>query len=316
MRTKITTNNKGMTKSRSLKQSNAIQCYILLALPIIGFLVFTIYPILWTFRWSFFYYNQVPSQTRFIGLDNFITMFTKDFTYWKCWGNTLLFALCKIPVEIPLAMILALILNTKIRGSNFFRSVYYLPNVISVAIIGLIFSNIFGFFGIINETAMKIGILSENINWFETKAGAYAVLVIASVWNSFGVNTMYLLAALTNVPEEIYESAALDGASRATTFFKITLPMIAPVFQTILLLSIVGTLGVNDLILVLTGGAPGGQTFTVMSYLTKKFVPGFADNTSSLALGYGCAMSVCTTILFAVIALLYNKFSKKMSNLY
>ncbi len=304
-------------KKNAYKRSMTLQCYLLLALPIIGFLVFTIYPILWTFKWSFFYYNQVPSQTRFIGLDNFITMFTQDFTYLKAWGNTFLFAICKIPLEITLAMVLALILNTGIRGSNFFRTVYYLPNVISMAIIGLIFSNIFQHFGIANETLMKLGITEEAIGWFDTKPGAYFVLVIASTWNSFGINTMYILAALTNVSEDVYEAAAIDGASRITTFFRITLPMILPTFQTILLLSIIGTLGVNDLILVLTGGAPGGKTMTVMAYLTKKFVPGFTtDSVSNLPLGYGCAMSLCTTVIFAIIAILYNKLSGKMKDVY
>ncbi len=304
-------------KKNTYKRSMTLQCYLLLALPIIGFLVFTIYPILWTFRWSFFYYNQVPSQTRFIGLDNFITMFTQDFTYLKAWGNTLLFAVCKIPLEISLAVLLAVILNTKIKGSNFFRTIYYLPNVISMAIIGLIFSNIFQHFGIVNETLIKLGITEQAVGWFDTKIGAYFVLVIASTWNSFGINTMYVLAALTNVPDDVYEAAAIDGASRLQTFFKITLPLILPTFQTILLLSIIGTLGINDLILVLTGGAPGGKTMTVMAYLTKKFVPGFTtDTVANLPLGYGCAMSLCTTIIFAVIAILYNKLSGKMKEVY
>ena len=124
-------------------KGTVVQCYLMLILPIIGFVVFTTYPILWTFRFSLYAYTGIPSQTRYIGMENFIKMFCEDFTYWKTWGNTLLYALCKIPFEIAISMVLALILKNKsIKGSNFFRTMYYLPVVISSVIIGLIFSNL------------------------------------------------------------------------------------------------------------------------------------------------------------------------------
>ncbi len=297
------------------KVSIAVQSYILIALPLIGFFVFSIYPILWTFRWSFYSYNGIASATRFIGFDNFITMFTTDFTYFKLWGNTFLFAACKIPFELSLALVLAVLLSQRIRGSSFFRSIFYLPSVISTAIIGLIFYNLFGYFGNINAILLKLGFIKTEIDWFASKNTSVAVIVLASIWNTFGINVMYFMAALTNVPKELYESAELDGATRIRMFFNITLPMIIQVFQVILLLSIVGTLGINDIILVLTGGGPGGQTFSVMSYLTKQFMPGFMD-TSTPSLGYGCAMSVVTTIMFAIVAGLYNIFSTKIKNRY
>lgn len=286
----------------------------MIALPLIGFFVFTIYPILWTFKWSLFSYNQIPSATKFIGFDNFVKMFTTDFTYWKMWGNTLLFAFCKIPLEITIAMMLALALNNKLPLRGFFRSMYYLPCVVSVAVIGLVFSNLFSYYGVINSLLMKFGIISKEIEWFSNQSSAMTVLVLTSTWATFGTNVMYLLAALTNISEDVYEAAAIDGAGAFTKFFKVTLPMIAPVFKTILLLSIIGTLSANDLVLTLTGGAPGGKTFTVMSYLTKQFVPGFVESAEP-ALGYGCAMSVVTTILYSFIAYMYNMFSRKMDQI-
>jgi raffinose/stachyose/melibiose transport system permease protein len=242
-------------------------------------------------------------------------MFTTDTTYWKVWGNTFLFALGKIPIELTLAMFLALLLNKKLKGVNFFRTMYYMPNIISVVIIGLIFSNMFSYWGIINTWLVKLGVIDTEIDWFAEKLTAMAVLIIGSIWNTFGINVMYFLAALSNVPEELYECARLDGASKFQTFFKVTLPMIGPVFQVIILLSIIGTLSVNEYIIVLTNGGPAGQTLTVMSYLTKQFVPGFTDATTP-ALGYGCAMSLITTIIFAIIAIVYNKFSKRMGAVY
>ena len=297
------------------KANMALQCYIMIALPLLGFLVFSVYPILWSFRWSLYSYNGAAASARFIGLENFVTLFTTDPTYWRMWGNTLLFAFCKMPLEIILAMSVALLLNQHFKLTGFFRSVYYLPSVVSVAIIGLIFSNMFNYFGVINSFLLRIGVITENIDWFASTPTAFATIVIASVWNTFGINVMYLLAALSNVPTEIYESATIDGASRARKFFSVTLPMIAPVFRTILLLSLIGTLGANDIVLTLTGGGPGGTTNTVMSYVTKRFVPGFTEDAKP-ALGYGCSMSLMTTIILSTIAIAYNRFSKKMNELY
>jgi len=302
-------------KKKKFIGSEAFWCYLMIAIPVIGFVVLHVYPIFWTFKWSFFSYYGVESTAKFIGLDNFKTFFTQDFTYWKAWGNTLIFALIKMPVEITFAMLLALALNKKMKGAGMFRAMYFLPNIISVAIVGLILSNMFSYNGIINNLFVKSGLLNENIDWFADKWHAFAMIIIGSVWSTFGVNVMYLLAALATVPEELYESAEIDGASKMRRFFSITLPLIAPVFQTILLLSLIGSLSVNEYIIVLTNGGPHGQTNTVMSYLYTKFVPGFADSANP-QLGYGCAMSLVTTIIVACIAIFYNKFSNKMKNLY
>lgn len=302
-------------KKKKFVGSEAFWCYFMIAIPVIGFLALHVYPILWTFKWSFFSYYGIETTARFIGLDNFKTFFTQDFTYWKAWGNTLIFALIKMPLEITFAMLLALALNKKMKGSGFFRAMYFLPNIISVAIVGLILSNMFSYNGIINNLLVKSGFLGENIDWFSDKWHAFAMIIMGSIWSTFGVNVMYLLAALATVPEELYESAEIDGASKVRRFFSITLPLIAPVFQTILLLSLIGSLSVNEYIIVLTNGGPHGQTNTVMSYLYTKFVPGFADSANP-QLGYGCAMSLVTTVIVATIAIFYNRFSNKMKSLY
>ena len=207
-------------------------------------------------------------------------------------------------------MILALILSKDIKAKGFFRSAYYMPCVISVAIIGVIMSNLFGYYGIINYGLAKLGIIQDGIDWFANKGTSLAVLVIGSVWNTFGTNVMYFMAALANVPLDVYESAALDGATGAQSFFKITLPLILPVGKIILLLSILGTLGVNEYVLVVANGAPAGKTNTVMSYMTQQFVPGFAG--ANPPIGYGCAMGLITSILFICIALIQNRVNKKM----
>lgn len=291
-----------------------ISCYLILSIPIIGFLVFTLYPNLWAASKSFFYYTGTPSQTRFIGFENYARIFSSDKTYWKTWVNTFMFAIGKLPIELPLAMLIAVCLRGKLKGAGFYRTMYYLPCVISVAIVGLVFTNLFDYFGFINAWLIKLGFIQEPIEWFANYGTALFALVIGAVWNTFGTNVLYFLAAMSNVPEELYESAKLDGASGWTTFWKITLPMMSPVLQTILLLSINGTIHTSDYILVTTNGAPHGSTYTVMSYIVSKFVPGFAE--ASVNIGYGCAISIVTSILMIIVALVYSKLSKKMQNIY
>lgn len=291
-----------------------IDCYLLLAIPIIGVLVFTAYPILWVFKWGFYNYNGIPSYTKFVGWQNFKTLFTTDLTYFKTWVTTLEFVAMKLPFEMVLATLLSVLLYKGInRGSAFFRTMYFLPHLIGTAIVGLIFSNMFGFFGIINGMLLKYHIIREGIVWFESKGWALVILVLASTWQSLGINILYVLSALTNIPGEVYEAARLDGASGVTEFFRITLPMLAPVFQKIVLLALVGTLATGELIIVLTNGAPANSTLTVMAYLTKTFLPGFAESAAP-AIGYGCAMSAITTIMFAAIGVTFNRITSKISD--
>lgn len=307
-----------MTSNRTIsrspyKKAFAKQAYLLLALPIIGFFVFTLYPLCWAIRYAFYYYDGALSTTHFVGFQNFFSAFT-DPTYWKTWLTTLQFAACKMPIELPLALLLAILLHRKIKFAGFFRSVYFMPHIISIAIIGLIFTNMFDYFGLINTWFTKLGLLSENVEWFSTKWKAMTVLVAGSTWQSFGINVLYFMAALNNIPEELYEAASIDGARAWTKFVKITVPMMGPVLQTILLLSINGTLHTNDYIIATTNGGPGGDTYTVMSYLVGKFVPGFGA--IGVNIGYGCCLAVVTAIIMGLIALGYNKLSNKLSNIY
>ena len=275
--------------------------------------MFTIYPIIWAISKSWFYYNGIDADTSFVGWDNFIIAF-QDTKYWSSWLLTLKFTVYKIMLEIPLALVLATLLSKKLKGSDFFRSMFYLPNIISVAIVGVMISNLFDYFGVMNNLLPACGLIDAPIDYFANSSTALGVLVVGSAWSSFGINVLYFRAALNNVPKDMYEAADIDGAGRFTQFFKITVPMIAPVASTILLLAINGTLHVGEYIIVTTGGGPAGTTHTVGSYLIDAFVPGFAD--SAVNIGYGCALSLITTIIYSVIAIIYTRLTKKMQNIY
>ena len=306
--------NKTANKQKSRKRSRERVAYLMLSPQIIGFFVFSLYPILWAFHKAFYYFNGIPQDTYFVAIENFKRVLFEDAQYWNSWLTTFKFAIYKMPFELSLALIIAIFLTKNIKGKGMYRALYYLPHIISVAIVGLIFSNLFDYFGFINAWLIKLGIIETEISWFAEFSTSMTVLVIAGIWSTFGINVLYFIAALSNVPDELYEAAELDGAGAWRKFKNITIPMIAPVFQTIILLSLNGTLHTSDLMLTLSGGAPAGKTFTVMSHQVSQFVPGFA--TGVVNIGYGCAMSIITSILMGAIALGYNRFSNKMQNLY
>ncbi len=298
----------GISSFNRRKTQKNIMSYLMISPQLIGFFVFTVYPIIWVIIKSFHYYTGVDINMRFVGFDNYIELFKTDTAYIKAWFTTLQFAVIKLPVELSLAMLLAVFLNRELKGRGFFRALFFMPNIISLAIIGLIFSNMFDYFGFINGILSKFGILTQGYDWFATKWSAMTVLVIGSIWNCFGLNMLYFLAGLQNISEDLYEAAYLDGATGIQSFFKITLPLMAPILQIVLLLSINGTLQTSDYVLVMTNGAPGGQTNFIQTYLIKKFMPGFADS-ASINIGYGCATYIITSIINTLIAVGYFKLN-------
>ena len=307
-KTKAAVTHKRITYSRRYKQ-NERACYLMLSPQIIGFCVFTIIPLVWAVSHAWTYYDMI--STRFVGMENFKILF-RDATYWKSLGTTFLYAIIKMPVELPIALILAVLLNQKIKLKGLFRGIYYMPHVISIALTALVFSNMFSHFGIINAMLKGVGAIGAPVEWFKSKLAAMAVIVLADIWRSFGVNVMYFISALANIPGELYEAAKIDGATTLQCFFKITIPMIMPVLQIILMLSLVGTMQINEMILVMTNGAPGGATHSVQSYIFQNYAPGLAAGTVNV--GYGCAMALVTAVILAVITMGYMKYSNRLND--
>ena len=278
----------------------------------IGFLLFSVFPIFWVIRWSFFNYNGY-SEPVFIGLENFIRAFTRDAAYWNSLKNTFLIAGLKMLIEIPLALFLAVLLNNKIKGSAFFRVIYFLPSVFSIAVVGLIFSILFSAYnGIVNALLRETGLIARNISWFSDKGHAMFVIILVSLWTTFGLNMIYFLMGLQNISKSLYECASIDGATQIQQFFYITVPLVAPILQLVLMLSVLGTMKMTDLILVLTNGAPGGSTEVVMTYIFKYFFS-YGDNAArDVQFGYASAMAVITAMILGLITAVYLKISRKM----
>jgi len=136
-----------------------------------------------------------------------------------------------------------------------------------------------------------------------------SVLIMASIWQSVGINMIFFLMSLQNIPKELYECANIDGASGIRRFFSITLPMIGPIFQVVLLMAIVGSIKVSDLVLASTNGQPGGQTEVVMTYVFKYF---FGYSGRTVEIGYASAMAIITGLFLGLITFIYFKISNKL----
>ena len=299
-------------KIKKLHSANKIQEILMITPMTIGFLLFSVYPIIWVLRWSFFKYNGY-SEPVFVGLGNFIRVFSRDPAYWNSLKNTFLIAGMKMIFEIPLALVLAVLLNNKIKGSSFFRVVFFLPSVFSIAVVGLIFSILFGAYnGIVNAILKNIGLITQNISWFSDKGHAMFVIILVSLWTTFGLNMIYFLMGLQNISKSLYECASIDGANEVQQFFYITMPLVAPILQLVLMLSVLGTMKMTDLILVLTNGAPGGSTDVVMTYIFKYFFSYGESAAMEVQFGYASSMAVVTAVILGIVTLIYLKVSKKM----
>jgi len=285
------------------------QAIIMIAPMVISFFIFSYFPILYIIRYAF--YNFDGFNSVFVGLDNFVRIFTRDTMFWESLGNTFALTGVKVSLEIPLALFMAVLLHQGLKGSGVFRVLLFLPTIISTAISGLIFSLLFATFGgVVNDMLMNVGILSSAVNWFGEKWTAMFVLSVASIWSSMGINIIFFLMALQSVPQDLYECCRLDGASGFKKFRYVTLPMIGPIFRIVLLNAIIGSLRIADLVLASTNGGPQGRTEVVMTYVFKFF---FGLDGRRQEIGYASAMSFVTAIILAIITFIYLKSSKKMN---
>ncbi len=290
-------------------QSDNVQAVCMVLPFLIGFILFSYVPIIYILRYAFTDYGGF-GECNFTGLYNFVRVFQRDPDFWQSLVNTVVLSAGKLAVEIPLALLLAVLLNKKMRGMSFFRVTLFLPAIISAVIIGLIFSLLFAAQnGMINGILMDLGWIAKPINFFNSKWKAMLVLGIASVWQNYGINMIFFLMALQSIPQELYDCASIDGATGLTRFFKITLPMIAPIFQSILLMAIVGSLKVCDLVISCTNGQPGGTTEVVMTYIYKSF---FGKSGRNIEIGYASSMAMITAIFLAMVTFVYLKATKKL----
>jgi len=276
---------------------------------IILFLVFMAFPIVFVFYTSFLDWNGIGSirEAEWTGLDNYRQLI-QDATWWTAVRNTVLYAVIKLAIELPLALVIALVLSSKLRGVTFFRTVGFLPVVTSIAVVSLAFTFFFSpLGGPFNTVLLDLGIIDTPIAFLGERDYAFWTVTGVAVWHDLGINMVFFLAALQTVARDLYEAAELDGAQRWNKFRDITVPAIRPITAVIVMLSLAGSLKVFDYFAVMTGGGPGFSTTTMVLYMfrfTSFGGGGLAGNQTTPTVGYGSTIAIgLGLIIFAAILL-------------
>lgn len=306
MQTTITTNR---PKKSCIKTIFSFKEQYMMMLPtVILISLFGIYPILYVLGYSFTEFNGF-SPAKFVGLENYLTVI-KDSSWWITVWNTVIMGLGIPAIQLPLALLLAILLNIKFTGRDFFRAVIFVPNITSTAIMGIIFFFMFSSYnGIVNAILQEFKLITQPIEWFGDPWLAKLVVIIFCTWSGVGFYMVLFLSALQRIPEDVYESAKIDGAGRSATFFKITLPMMGKMFQIITSLSIINALKLFDSVKALTNGGPGNGTEVMAMYIFRYYF----ENANS-QVGYASAVSIVATILVGIVTAIYMFMTKKFED--
>ncbi|MCF0237621.1 MAG: sugar ABC transporter permease [Sphaerochaetaceae bacterium] len=276
--------------------------YLFLLPTLVGYGLYTLYPIGETIWFSLTNMKGLGSKVRFIGLRNYVNLF-KDELFINSLKVTAKFMLMAVPVRFFVSLAFALLLNwKKCRGKSFFRTVFFLPSLTTSAIIGVVFILILDpTFGPVNLLLNKIGVPIGTKALLGTRSTVLPVTSLIWVWKWMGYSLVYWLASLQSIPEELYEAAKVDGASSWQSFRHIVAPLLVPFAFIILMLSISDAIRIFNLMLTLTGGGPYYATETV-----ELFIYRHAFLEDSQKMGYASAAASVFAFIFMIIVIIQN----------
>lgn len=294
-----------MAKRKSgtkLERKEWLAGYLFLLPNLIGFLVFSVVPVVIGFVISLTNYTGF-GKPDFVGLGNYINMF-KDSNFRVALQNNLFYTLTSVPLTILFALLLALMLNQKLCGSNVFKTLYFFPNLTSMVAVGCVWLQLFeAKNGPVNQMLNAMGI--ENTpKWFWAASTALISIVIVVVWKQAGYYMIMFLGGLKNIPAHLYESAKMDGATPWQTFWHITWPMLSPTTFMVTILTFIASFQVFDIINVTTEGGPGrATTVLVMRIYKEAFSYG--------RMGYASAIGYFLFLIIFLITLVQWKAQSK-----
>lgn len=251
------------------------------------------------YEWDF---GSLLNQ-KFIGLQNYIEVWQDEY-FRTSFVNTLIYTLFTVPGQMLIGLLIALLINSIVRFKVTYRVLYYLPVITSWVIASLIFKYIFNTEGMLNYFLTNvIKLINHNIRWLDSRWGGLSVAMLLGVWKGIGWNMVVFLAALQTVPTDLYEAAGIDGANHIHKFFYVTLPCIRGTILFALVMLTIGGFNVFTSIKMITGGEPGHQTDTVLTWMYYK-----AFSTGKF--GYSAGLSFIVAISLALLAALQFKLMK------
>ena len=285
---------------KSKKYSKSLFIFFSLAPAMILYILFRIIPTFQVFRMSLFKTSALSKKEKFVGFDNFISLF-QDKAFIRSFQNTILLIVVVTIVTLILAVFFAAILTTeKIRGSNFFRIIFYIPNILSIVVVSGIFSAIYDpGRGLIDSMLHIAGLKGPKAGWLGDQSIVIYSIAMALIWQAVGYYMVMYMAGMANIPDSLYEAAELDGAGKINKFFTITLPLVWLNIRATLSFFIISTINLSFLLVVpLTDGGPDGATEVFLSYMYKQAY-------TNQSYGYGMAIGVMVFVFsFALSGLI------------
>ena len=268
---------------------------------IIGFLIFGLYPLTLSLYYSFTDYS-VLSEPTFVGLDNYIYMFTKDRDFLHSLTVTIKYVLMAVPLKLIAALFFAMLLNRKIKFINFFTTIYYLPSILGASVsISILWRFLFSMDGVVNSLIVKLG--GSAIPFIESPKYALSSISLLVVW-SFGSSMVVFLAGLKQIPKEMYEACTVDGGGKIRQFFSITLPLISPSLFFNLIMQTINAFQQFTGAFVITNGGPVKSTYLYALML-------YDEAFGNFKMGYASALSWVLFALILIATLLLFKSSSK-----
>jgi ABC-type sugar transport system permease subunit len=280
--------------------------YLFVLPAVVLFFMFNLYPYYKVFQLSVFEWNGISlSGGHFVGLSNFKDILFDNPSWWVSIKNAAYVTLLALTFQNGVALLLAWIVDREIKGAQVYRSIFFLPPVLSGIVVGLIWNWIYhGEYGLLNALLLKLGLGDWQRAWLANPKTALTSLAVVHMWKGFGWGFIILLAGLQGIPRELYEAARVDGASEAKIFWKITVPLMIPVFILVSVLTILGTMQMYDLVITTTRGGPGFHTEVPMKRIIDEISPGSR-------LGYACAMGVIFGAMLLLMSMIQIQISKR-----
>lgn len=288
---------KGMT---SREKSELFWGWLFVIPTILGLIILNFYPIFQTIYQSFFKTGDFGKGNIFVGLENYQKVFG-DSEMWQSLINTLKYAVMEVPFSICIALVLAVLLNRKMKGRSVYRTIIFLPMVAAPAAVAMVWRWLFNAdFGLINN------LLGVKVNWVSNpKIAIYAIAVIG-IWSIIGYNMVLFISGLQEIPKDYYEAASIDGATGVRCFFNITIPLLSPTIFFVLITRVIGALQVFDLIyMVVNDSNPAMGKVQSLVYLFYKY------SFTNKNLGYGSTIVVVLVIITLIVTVIQNIGQKK-----
>jgi ABC-type sugar transport system permease subunit len=297
-----TATNRSARLSKHWVQYRAGYLFVLPALLL--YVIFMVYPFLQSIYLSFTDWNGATAVKNWVGLENYRTLFDDDLLWKALWHNAIWIVIGTIS-PLAIGFLLAVLLSNRPKGFTLFRTVFFLPQVLSTVIIGLVWGWIYNpLFGLLNQALDDVGLESWSRGWLGDSTWALYAVLAAAIWATIGFVFVIFLAGLQNVSRDLIEAATLDGANGWQRFWDVTMPQMANVVTVVAALLLIGGFSVFDIIFVMTGGGPANSTEVIATYA---YTEAFTQN----HVGYASTLTLVMTVITLVASVIFIRLRER-----